>query len=240
MTRPLALLLDVDDTLLTTREAMSHAAASAFRGLWPSLDPADALAAGRRFRADPEGFFRAFTRGELDFATMRTRRIEAAAAFLGHPLPSGARERFQASYEPAFEGRLGAYDDAVPLLRSVTEAGLRLGALTNSGGDYTATKLAASGLAGWLPVVVTRDTLGFGKPDPRVFEHACEAIGASPGETVYVGDEYDVDVLGALGAGLEAVWLVRDEVDPGFVEDARARQVPVVTELSALVPLLGL
>ncbi len=233
-------LVDVDDTLLTTRTAMSHAAATAFAQLWPEVDPDRALAAGRRFRADPEGWFRAFTRGEIDFGTMRLRRVESAAAFLGHAVPDGARERFHAAYEPVFASLLIAYDDAAPLLRTVARAGLSLGALTNSSRDYTAGKLAAAGLDHLLPVVVTRDTLGFGKPDPRVFVHACEAIGTASAETVYVGDEYDVDVLGALGGGLAAVWLSRDEPDPALVTDARGRGVPVVAGLDELPGVLGL
>ena len=219
---------------------MSRAAATAFAELWPAVDPEQALLAGHRFRADPEGHFRSFTRGEIDFGTMRSRRIESAAGFLGHDVPEGARERFHASYEPVFQRLLVAYDDAAPLLRSVTDAGLALGALTNSSRDYTAGKLAASGLDALLGVVVTRDTLGFGKPDPRVFVHACASVGTAPEETVYVGDEYDVDVLGALGAGLRAVWLSRDEPDPTLLDDARARDVPVVSGLAELPATLGL
>ena len=219
---------------------MSHAAAIAFVDLWPSVDDERALAAGRRFRADPEGYFRAFTRGELDFATMRTRRIEAAAGFLGHAMPQDARERFHSSYEPIFQRLLAGYDDAAPFLRTVSGAGLALGALTNSSRDYTSSKLASSGLVDLLPVVVTRDTLGFGKPDPRVFEHACAEVGTAPAETVYVGDEYDVDVLGALGAGLQAVWLVRETPDEEALADARALGVPVVSGLDELPGLLGL
>ncbi len=233
-------LLDVDDTLLTTRAAMSGAAAAAFGALWPTLEPDRAQEVGLRFRADPEGWFRAFTRGEIDFATMRTRRIEAAARFAGHDLPDGARERFQAAYEPVFGESLRAHDDAVPLLRSVLDAGLPVGVLTNSGGDYTRGKLGASGLSALLPVVVTRDTLGFGKPDPRVFHHACELVGTEPAATVYVGDEYDVDVLGAIGAGLRPVWLSREWPDPETLADARARAVPVVSGLGEVPALLGL
>lgn len=218
---------------------MSRAAATALTSLWPDLPAEPALAAGRRFRADPEGHFRAFTRGEIEFAAMRTLRIEATARHLGRTLPDGAHERFQASYEPAFEEHLGVHPDAHDLLTGI--AGRRpYGALTNSGGDYTDRKLAVAGLAGLLPVVVTRDTLGFGKPDPRVFHHACEAIGSPPSATVHVGDEYDVDAVAAQEAGLAAVWLSRDDPDPGHAEDARARGIAVVRGLDELVPLLGL
>src|SRR5699024_1658671 len=69
------LLLDVDDTLLGTREAMLRAGQVAARELWPDADPTRVEEAGRRFRDDPGGHFRAYTRGEHDFATMRALRV---------------------------------------------------------------------------------------------------------------------------------------------------------------------
>ncbi|MDY6941496.1 MAG: TIGR01458 family HAD-type hydrolase [Pseudomonadota bacterium] len=48
----------------------------------------------------------------------------------------------------------------------------------------------------------------FGKPSATLFHSACAAIGCEPGEVVMVGDDLESDVLGALGAGLQAI-LVR-------------------------------
>ena len=84
----------------------------------------------------------------------------------------------------------------------------------------TRAKLELTGLA--EPVrrltagVVTKDTLGVGKPAPEVFRSGCSVMGLEPGEVVYVGDLYSVDVLGARAAGLAAVLL-----DPGTCWGAR-------------------
>ena len=61
-----------------------------------------------------------------------------------------------------------------------------------------------------------------------------------PEGTVYVGDEYDVDVLGAIGAGLRPVWLSRETPDPVTLDDARSRGVPVVSGLGEVAALIGL
>jgi FMN phosphatase YigB (HAD superfamily) len=55
--------------------------------------------------------------------------------------------------------------------------------------------------------VVVSGEVGIGKPDPAVFAYAIDRLGASPRDTVMVGDSWERDVLGALGAGLSAVWV---------------------------------
>ncbi len=45
------------------------------------------------------------------------------------------------------------------------------------------------------------------KPNPRIFEMACEALGTEPGETLMVGDNLEADVKGALAYGMQVVYL---------------------------------
>ena len=84
-----------------------------------------------------------------------------------------------------------------------------VGALSNSSRELSVDKLARLGLTARLPLLVSPDDLGFGKPDPRVFALACERLGTEPARTAYVGDELDVDAQGARAAGLVGIWLDR-------------------------------
>ena len=43
--------------------------------------------------------------------------------------------------------------------------------------------------------------VGVEKPDPAIFRAALEALGVAPEEALYVGDLYEVDVVGARAAG---------------------------------------
>jgi len=45
------------------------------------------------------------------------------------------------------------------------------------------------------------------KPDPRIFDRALEITGSQPLRTLYIGDNYFADVLGAKNAGMQAVLL---------------------------------
>lgn len=48
-------------------------------------------------------------------------------------------------------------------------------------------------------------THGFRKPDPRVFLHACDALGVAPEACVMVGDRIDNDIAPARALGMRAV-----------------------------------
>ena len=78
---------------------------------------------------------------------------------------------------------------------------------------------------------------GFRKPRPEIFEAALRAIGVRAAESVYVGNDYIKDVIGAKLAGMAAVWLP----DAG-AEDPRAdtgvQPDAVIRDLSELPPLV--
>lgn len=246
MTR--AVLLDVDDTLLDTTAAIVTAASLAMAALWPHLDARQAREAALRFRADPGGAFRRFTEGTISFEQMREERLGEVADHTGLCLREGALETFEAAYRPAFLNAQRVFADVPAFLAACREAGLAVGALTNSSGSVTMDKLDRVGGGDWFDVVITRDTLGFGKPDPRVFAHACSALGLPAQEVLMVGDEWEPDVLGGLEAGLQACWLVRACADGGAegsgerarVPEAYADRIPVVAGLTQLADRLDL
>jgi len=88
-------------------------------------------------------------------------------------------------------------------LERLRAAGVRLGVVSNSDGRV-AEALAAAGLAHLFEVIIDSHLAGVEKPDPRIFRIALDALGVVPEDTLYVGDLYEVDVLGARAAGLAA------------------------------------
>lgn len=88
-------------------------------------------------------------------------------------------------------------------LAELRSLGLALGVVSNSDGTIRET-LERLDLARHFDAIVDSRLVGFEKPDPRIFVHALEALGARPSTALYVGDLYSVDVVGARGAGLAA------------------------------------
>jgi putative hydrolase of the HAD superfamily len=99
-------------------------------------------------------------------------------------------------------------------LQKLRDAGLKLGVVSNSDGRVEQA-LEAAGLLSYFDVVIDSALVGVEKPDPRIFHAALDALGVAPGEALYVGDLYEVDVVGARAAGLEAVLLGEPGGAPG-------------------------
>ena len=84
--------------------------------------------------------------------------------------------------------------------------GLTLAVVSNSDGTC-AKSLEEAGLLRYLSFVIDSAEVGVEKPDPRIFEIALARCGADLRRTLYVGDLYHADVVGARGAGLHALLL---------------------------------
>ncbi len=110
-----------------------------------------------------------------------------------------------------------AYADVAPAFVRLRERGLALGIISNWDQRLECI-LGGLGLAGMLDVVVSSAVVGMRKPDPRIFTHACDALGVAPGESVHVGDHHYADVLGASSAGMQPVLIDRH----GIQDPARA------------------
>jgi putative hydrolase of the HAD superfamily len=91
-------------------------------------------------------------------------------------------------------------------LARLKAAGLLLGVVSNSEGRVEQA-LETAGLRDIFDVVVDSALIGIEKPDPRIFQAALQALGVAPEEALYVGDLYEVDIVGAQSAGIEAVLL---------------------------------
>jgi putative hydrolase of the HAD superfamily len=94
--------------------------------------------------------------------------------------------------------------EVVPTLGRLRQMQLRLVVVSNANGTLKH-HLVRLGMSHLFDHVFDSHEEGVEKPDPRFFELALERSGAPPETTIHVGDLYEVDVLGARAAGLDAV-----------------------------------
>lgn len=110
-------------------------------------------------------------------------------------------------------------DQTKETLEQIRSAGFRTGIVSNADGRI-AQFLEQAGLSEYFEVIVDSGVYGIEKPDPRIFLHACEQLGVAPEQALYVGDIYEIDVLGARSAGLTPVLIMQhgdDEYDCNVV-----------------------
>ena len=108
-------------------------------------------------------------------------------------------------------------------LADIAATGVPIVIVSNADGTV-AEVLASTGLLQVGPgpgvavrAIIDSGVVGVAKPDPAIFRHALDAVGASPERTLHVGDAYHYDVGGARAAGIRPVLFdplgLRDDVD---------------------------
>jgi putative hydrolase of the HAD superfamily len=122
------------------------------------------------------------------------------------------------------------YDDVLPSLKSLKQQNLFLALVTNMDADMKAIS-AELGLAGYLDLIVTSSEVGASKPQPKIFLTALQNAGLNAGEVIHVGDQPDIDIAGAKGAGIRTVLLDRADMFPGFAGSPRIRSLSEVSPL---------
>lgn len=87
--------------------------------------------------------------------------------------------------------------------------------------------LQKCGIANCFRTITDSGLVGYEKPHPEIFRQALDSMKAAPEESLYVGDVYSVDYLGATGAGMQAVLM---DV-PGAYRDKGVPRVEDLVEL---------
>src|SRR5438105_11213631 len=227
-----AVLWDIDDCLVDSRECQARGQQSALRSIGVAdADIADAVTLWHRML----WYF-----GQED----RNGLLLAVASELGIKQPDRrslkrACEAFNSPWE-SIRAKSGVPD----CLAALVAAGCKLGAVSNGRYGPQQAKLRKAGLNSYLPrrsVLVVPTTELPSKPNPRSLIECCKRLSVSPHRTVYVGDRTS-DVVAANLAGMISIRLpsLGPEVhEPA--DEARLRlEIPEVclTDVQELVPWL--
>ena len=126
-------------------------------------------------------------------------------------LPSELAETLLRDYRAGFPNACVLFPDAAATLSALRAAGLKLGLITNGSVRMQSAKLTCLALAPAFDTILISEAEGVSKPDPEIFRRALARLRTGPEHAVFVGDHTEVDVCGARGAGMKAVWR-RDRV----------------------------
>ncbi|KAA9220775.1 HAD family hydrolase [Aerococcus loyolae] len=151
--------------------------------------------------------FRRYTDGQASVDQYRNNRVLMTYAQFGYTIKKQDAILFNQKYEEAKEGivlRPGA-KACLDLLR---DAGVKQFLLTN-GPAQQAHKIDLLGLEDYFDEKNTfiSSQLGTAKPAIEIFQKVEERLALSPATTLYIGDNYQADMLGAANAGWQGLFL---------------------------------
>ena len=152
-----------------------------------------------------------------------------------HVEPATA-ERWETDYWETVRANTREFPEARSVLQKL-KASFRLGLVTNTQGQgQPGTHRLGDfpDLIAHFDVVVVAGEAGVPeKPDPTPFRTCLEQLDCQPADAIYVGDDWRIDLCGARGAGMRAIWLKHRSTHRNWPEVAD--ELPVIDSLDRLL-----
>lgn len=197
---PLAITLDLDDTLWPVLPALERADVAVHEWLqqhYPQVAQRWSVLAMRALRTQVTA-----ERPDLthDFTSQRQLTLQRAFAACGI-----AEAPVETLWDVYFAARnnVELFADSLPALQRIG-AHWPLASLTNGNADLQLIGIHTH----FVCRVCARDT-GMAKPDRRIFLAAAEQLGVAPADILHAGDDPAMDIVGAHSAGLRTAWINR-------------------------------
>ena len=227
LTKIRAISLDLDDTLWPIWPTIARAEQVLLTWLQEHAPTTAAMFASPEALHDIRNQIQS-VRPDLhsDLSAMRRESIRVALHRAGDDslLADEAFEVFFAERQ-----KVDLFDDVLPALELLA-ARFPLVALTNGNAD-----IGRVGLSAYFKASISAREFGVAKPDPRIFVAAAGACGVMPAEVLHVGDDALLDVLGALNADMQAVWVNR--TDQLWMQEQQPHaEIASLAELGAMFP----
>ena len=207
---PRAILFDLDDTLFDHRRASTLALGAMHAAHAPDL-PFETFA----LKHDDvlEIFHTRFLAGEFTLEEARVARMQTLFAAFEREIDPVTAVAAARLYREQHQANRHLVTGVVELLDALRDH-CRLGIVTNNSTAEQIEKLRALNIASYFDTVVISEEVGVTKPDKKIFSIALERIGVRAQDAVFIGDNWANDIVGALNAGMTAVWLDHNSKTP--------------------------
>ena len=192
-------LIDADDTLFDYPRAEEQA----FSRTCERFGLADSPELRAAYREINREQWRRLERGETDQETLRTERFRLLFQRTGDDADAEAVGRAYVE-----ELSAGAYllPGAQEICAYLAERCV-LVLVTNGLREVQRSRLALSPIRDRFTALVISEEAGASKPDPRIFEYACELLGMPDrSRMIMIGDSLESDIRGGVSFGIDTCW----------------------------------
>ncbi|MFD1849542.1 HAD family hydrolase [Oceanobacillus bengalensis] len=199
------IIFDVDDTLYDQALTFKNTCKKILKESLTEKE-LDALYIANRKYSD--ALFDEKVAGLLSEREMHIRRIKDACAEFGIVINDKEAMDFQEAYVVE-QNKIVLFDEVEELLELLYKEGKQLAILTNGAQGHQSMKIKQLRLERWIPKenIFISGAVGHTKPSIEVFQIIENKLGLDKTKTVYVGDSFANDIVGAKQAGWHAIWM---------------------------------
>ena len=150
-----------------------------------------------------------------DFATIDQLFAESELVVVEELGVSVDRKALRTLAKDLFPSGSSLYPETIEVLAKLRAMGLLVAIVSNGVSQEEVS--ARLGIDVYCDPIIGSVHVGYAKPAPEIFHLALNALAVGPEEAIMVGDNWEVDVLGARGVGLRGIHIARgDEESPGI------------------------
>lgn len=199
------IIFDVDDTLYDQALSFHHTFKEIFDGSFTYEEIDHIYKVSRKYS---ERLFDQSEAGEISQFDWQTGRIILACKDFDIPIDVEKAAAFHEAYV-AEQQNIALFPEVEELLDVLYKEGKQLAILTNGEEQHQTRKINQLNLIKWIPIENTfiSGTLGHAKPKREVFEIMEEKLHLDKTKTVYIGDSFEKDIVGAKQVGWQAIWM---------------------------------
>lgn len=144
-----------------------------------------------------------YRKGEIKKEVLNVKRFSLTLATFGISDDS-LSESIAHDYVSISPTKNHLYPGTVEILEYLSKK-YQLHIITNGFEEVQHRKLKNSNLDHFFTHVITSEDAGYKKPDEKIFRYALAVAGAEASESLMIGDDIEVDIIGAISAQIDQV-----------------------------------
>lgn len=233
---PKAILFDLDDTIISfdgvTDLSWEKTCESFIKSEETSFDVKELLKSINKIRSwywsDPERH----RIGRMDIINARREIVKAALHELNF-LDQDKAYTMADSYSKLQEELVCLFPKSIETLEKLKGLGVRMVLITNGSSEKQRGKINRFCLSDFFEFCLIEEEIGFGKPDPRVYEIALQKLNLKAEDTWMVGDNLVWDIEAPKKVGIFSIW--NDYRREGLPKDSSVIPDRIICDISELI-----
>lgn len=150
------------------------------------------------------GLWDEYRQGKLAKDVLSIQRFGLTLARFGIVVP-GLAEELSVAYVKRSPHKTKLLPFALETLAQLSRS-YQLHLITNGFNEVQETKISLSRIGEYIKHMITSEEVGCLKPCKAIFEYAFEKTGAEAAESLMIGDDYAIDIVGGATAGMDTVF----------------------------------
>ena len=177
-------------------------------------------------------YWERFRKGHINRAELRWRRMWRT--LVDFKLTDEALSRTMSEkYLEILPTKTSLFDGCMDLLNYLADKKYPMHIITNGFEITQHMKIKNSGISHFFTEMITSEQSGIMKPHAAIFDYAFAKTGTSANKSIMVGDTLEVDILGALNAGMDAAYF-----NPAVPHTPKIKPTYVLSHLKELMDIL--